>query len=370
MNEERLWFLLARQLAHEASPGELKELESLLLEHPQQQYIADIIDKYFRSPFVDPAAIAGAPALSMQLEQLLQADANSLSAAEPDYHPGKSPLIPVRFIYYAAAMVVVSLSIWVVHRTTTAAAPPVHRLAKQSSEVVAGPGAKTHLLLPDGSQVWLNSGSTLHYENEFNVRSREVDLEGEGFFDVVRNADRPFIVHTSAINVKVLGTAFNIKSYPREGVIETTLLRGMVEISRKDDPAAPKVILHPNEKLVFNKARALMNADTGTERTSSSSPASDIAVIPLVRNIPDSDKVETSWMYNKLAFDGDSFPELAEKMERWYNIRIVFKSDRLLKYRFKGVFSGETIREALDALRLTARFSYKINQNEIDLYDD
>ncbi|HEY4154292.1 MAG TPA: DUF4974 domain-containing protein, partial [Puia sp.] len=86
--------------------------------------------------------------------------------------------------------------------------------------------------------------------------------------------------------------------------------------------------------------------------------------------IPDSDKVETSWMYNKLVFEGDTFEELAAKMERWYNIKIIFKSDRLLKYRFKGVFSNESVKEALDALRLTARFTYNIHENEIELYKE
>ncbi|MDP4251322.1 MAG: DUF4974 domain-containing protein, partial [Bacteroidota bacterium] len=94
---------------------------------------------------------------------------------------------------------------------------------------------------------------------------------------------------------------------------------------------------------------------------------SNISVIPIPQNIPDSDKAETSWMYNKLVFDGDSFEELAVKMERWYNVRITFKTDRLFKYRFKGVFNNETVKQALDALQLTAGFTYAIKDDEIVL---
>jgi ferric-dicitrate binding protein FerR (iron transport regulator) len=78
--------------------------------------------------------------------------------------------------------------------------------------------------------------------------------------------------------------------------------------------------------------------------------------------------VETSWVYNRLVFDGDSFQELTAKMERWYNVSIVFNDRDLFHYRFKGAFANESITEALDALQLTAKFSYQINNNEIILF--
>jgi len=244
------------------------------------------------------------------------------------------------------------------------------------SEVVAKPGARTKLVLPDGSQVWLNSGSKLNYQNDFNSRIREVELEGEAFFDVVPSIGPagekiPFVVHASSINITVVGTAFAIKSYPQDETVEATLLRGMIEVSRKDNPNGPKVILKPNEKLIFNK-QLETSQHTGSASVQDSRQTSavhDISVTAVSKNIPDSEKVETSWVYNRLVFNGDSFQELAEKMERWYNIRIVFKSNNHLRYRFKGTFANESIQEALNALQLTAKFSYKINDNEIEIYD-
>jgi ferric-dicitrate binding protein FerR (iron transport regulator) len=188
----------------------------------------------------------------------------------------------------------------------------------------------------------------------------------------VKDAVHPFIVHTSGIDVRVLGTVFNVKSYPQDETIETTLLRGIIEVTRPNNPNSPKVILRPNEKLIFSKQLP----DTGSLHTVSARAADakqltlkpDISVTPILKNVPDSDKIETSWVYNRLVFSGDSFQELAEKMERWYNVKIIFKNDNLLHYRFKGAFANETVREALNALQLTAKFNYQINENEIEIY--
>jgi ferric-dicitrate binding protein FerR (iron transport regulator) len=378
MNQDRIWFLLARQLSGEASPAEAGELQQLLSQHPDKQYLADIISTYFKSAAPEKDPENSDLDLNRRLNRIIEdhtqdrpENASPVIQSEPLFIKRKTAFRPGRWLPYAAVVFMMGFTFWMVRHSSKpvlAEKSPV----MQTSEVTARPGARTKLVLPDGSQVWLNSGSRLHYKNDFNTRLREVELDGEAFFEVAKNADHPFIVHTSAINVKVLGTAFNVKSYPKESIIETTLLRGMVEVTRKDDPSAPKVILRPNEKLVFHKNTVPEHPVSGIAGHAAKLPEtmSDISIIPLRRNIPDSDKVETSWMYNKLVFDGDSFEELAAKMERWYNIKIVFKNERLLKYRFKGVFSNETVQDALNALRLTARFTYSIKDNEIELYKE
>jgi ferric-dicitrate binding protein FerR (iron transport regulator) len=374
MNQNRLWFLLARQLSEETSPEETAELQHLLSLYPDKQFVADLISTYFSAP----ASLTETDSSGIDLNQRLRrifgqpSEGQNRATYEPypeNLHQDKKTVFSIRrWLPYAAALFAIGFTTWMI------IPPTKHTLsqpgpAMQTSEVSAKPGARTKLVLPDGTQVWLNSGSKLHYKNDFNTALREVYLDGEAFFDVVKDANHPFIVHTSAINVKVLGTAFNIKSYPRDENIETTLLRGLIEVTRKDDPSAPKVILRPNEKLVFNKhinpeheaAEAIRHPGQPQEQMS------NIFVTPIPKNIPDSDKVETSWLYNKLVFDGDSFAELAAKMERWYNIKISFRNDQLLKYRFKGVFANETVKDAFDALRLTAQFSYTIKDNEIEL---
>jgi ferric-dicitrate binding protein FerR (iron transport regulator) len=167
-----------------------------------------------------------------------------------------------------------------------------------------------------------------------------------------------------------LGTVFTVKSYPSDNTIETTLLKGSIEVHKRDDPDSSRVILRPSQKLVFNKQH-----QTETVRSTSPdakpSPAriieSGILVTTIPKNKPDSLRKETSWVYNKLVFDGDRFDELAVKIERWYNVHINFENERVKQYRFKGVFENESIEQALDALKMTAKFSYHIDGNEIHI---
>jgi ferric-dicitrate binding protein FerR (iron transport regulator) len=169
----------------------------------------------------------------------------------------------------------------------------------------------------------------------------------------------------------VLGTAFTIKSYPQDATAETTLLNGSIEVSRKDNPNTARVILKPNEKLVFSKTAALAGTTAAADKGSlHPGPQPDMAINRIPVNVPDSDKVETAWMYNRLVFQGDNFRELAEKMERWYNVRITIRDSSLYSCRFGGAFANETIEEAFQALQLTSAtaFTYKINGNEIELY--
>jgi transmembrane sensor len=192
---------------------------------------------------------------------------------------------------------------------------------------------------------------------------REVTLEGEAFFDVTHNAAKPFIVHTSGLNIKVLGTAFNVKSYASDETIETTLLRGSIEVVKQNDPTAPKVILRPNEKLVFNKKDLPETEGSKEQIATTVQPAISITHLPA--DIPDSIIKETSWRYNKLDFNGDSLEELADKMERWFDVHITINNERLKRYRLKGSFEKETIVQALEALKLSARFEYEVEGKEV-----
>src|SRR4029078_631833 len=92
-------------------------------------------------------------------------------------------------------------------------------------------GSKSKVQLPDGTQVWLNADSRIAYNEKFQGNLREVTLEGEAYFDVVRDEKRPFVIHTAAIDIKVLGTAFNVRSYANEKNTETSLIRGSIEVT-------------------------------------------------------------------------------------------------------------------------------------------
>lgn len=364
MHNNRLWLLMSRKLSGEASPAESLELENLLQEHPDKQYLLDILRNYFE---LHPSA---ADNEDIYFEEKFRKvitgyDAEQLIPFREDVAGTAKRIRLKKFFYYAAAISGISLLGWLAYHKM---GPATQNPPLKESEVVAKPGARTKLVLPDGTQVWLNSGSKLNYQNDFNAKQREVELEGEAFFDVTKDVHRPFIVHAASINIKVVGTAFAVKSYPQDETVEATLLRGVIEVSRKDNPNAPKVILKPNEKLIFNKQVGSTASQNVVADLHKNSTIHDISVTAVSKAIPDSEKVETGWVYNRLVFDGDSFEELAQKMERWYNVKIIFKSENLSHYRFKGAFANETIREALNALQLTVKFSYQINDNEIEIY--
>src|SRR4030042_1755133 len=122
------------------------------------------------------------------------------------------------------------------------------------TEIAAPIGSKSQITLPDGTKVWLNAGSILRYDSPFNQKDRNVRLEGEAFFDVTRKDGKLFIVETQGITVRVLGTAFNVKAYPNEGSIETTLVHGSLIIEQHSEGnEVNETVLEPNQRAIFIK---------------------------------------------------------------------------------------------------------------------
>ncbi|HLA57152.1 MAG TPA: FecR domain-containing protein [Puia sp.] len=377
MEENQLWFLIARHLSGEISAGESNTLQELLKKHPDKHHLFDILQSYFVLPD-DLKEIAGDSSMDDELRfrRIIEHSEDRPDLAPlPEIRPVKTRQ-RYRFWRYAATVACIAILAGLGFNYFRQPKPRIDQpkpqgenVTTRGNEFISRSGARTKLVLPDGSQVWLNAGSKLNYSNAYNETLREVDLEGEAYFDVVKATDRPFIVHASSLNIRAVGTAFVVKSYPQDETIETTLLRGIIEVTRKDLPDGPKVILKPNEKLIFSKQLETEVHRYASDTSSRSAKIiGKISVAAISIAIPDSNKVETSWVYNRLVFDGDTFQELAKKMERWYNVKIVIKNKELLRYRFKGAFENETITEALNALQLTAEFSYKINNNEVDVF--
>jgi len=248
------------------------------------------------------------------------------------------------------------------------------RNKKQStlSQVSTKPGSRTQIQLPDGSVVRLNSSSSLTYDKNFGRNIREVSLTGEAFFDVTKDSSHPFIIHTNVIDIKVLGTAFNVKSYPNDANTETSLIRGKVEVTVKNR-ANEKIYLEPNEKLVVANDNSTINK-TSSSQPEQRSNKTDLTAKPiysvqhLTLNPVDSTIIETSWIDNRLIFqENETFSEVALKMERWYGVQINFTSEKVAGYRPFASFKNETITQALDELKLGFKFSYKIEGNIITI---
>lgn len=376
--DNRLYLLMARKLAGEATDKELLELQELLGDDFNEGYAGEVLSSYWKQE-PDPF-FPGEDHAEEIYDRIIRCAVSPAESREqpepvyihPDFYKPRQRRSWKKWIYAAAAIAAVGSALWVYTFPEKTAADKHGLTAARISEVTAKKGSRSTMILPDGSKVWLNADSRLTYQSSFNSDRREVELEGEAYFDVVKDPARPFIVHTSGIDVKVLGTSFNVKSYPSDATIEATLIRGAIEVIRKDDPSAASIVLHPHEKLVFNKemknSYPLPPAANALNREKAYTAERSIAVTALPENKADSLIAETSWRYNKLIFESDTFRQLADKMERWYNVRINIEDKKLLRYRFKGIFENETVQEALLALQLTNNFQFNINGNEIEIY--
>lgn len=226
-------------------------------------------------------------------------------------------------------------------------------------------GSKSKIAFSDGTVVWLNAGSKLSYPRVFNPSLREVYLEGEGFFDVEKDASRPFVVNTAGIRIEVLGTSFNVKSYPEDDEIEATLVSGKLSVSKNTgqmQTSGKGIILSPNQRAVYSKSDDKIVIGNTLSKTVG------IAEDKLNKRDTGADTESIiAWKQERLVFKSESFENLALRLERWYNVKIIIKDEELKKYKFTGTFENETIEQALNALKLTSPFQYTINQNEIHI---
>ena len=352
MHKERIAQLIARKLSGEASPEEIKELNALLEEHPADAYFHSILADYWATPI--PPVTEDGDDPEAHFRHVLAAAAGEAPEEPAYYRPSHRVR---RLLSIAAAFTGLLLfSWWGIQRLRNQHRAPV----AARIETVAKPGAKSRLLLPDGSIVWLNSGSRISYPASFTDSLREVELEGEAYFDVAKNPERPFIVHTRDINIKVLGTAFNVKCYPGDNKTEATLVRGLIQVSKNSNHEV--LLLHPHEKVVINRIEEVIPANTAAAAPSA------MVIKHLKKNAADTAMVETAWVYNKLVFDGEDFREISDEMERWFNVKVSFNDSSVARYRFHAKFENENIDEVLSALRLSLPFTYKINNNEVNIY--
>ena len=206
-----------------------------------------------------------------------------------------------------------------------------------SDIVVEAPlGSKTKLTLPDGSTVWLNAGSKMVYSQGFGVSDRRLAFQGEGYFEVEKNDEMPFLVQTHDVNVTVVGTKFNFRNYPEDEEAVVELLEGKVALENQLKEEAVRY-LSPNEKMVLHKATGEMDITSAKV------------------------KEATLWTENILLFDEDLLPDIVRKLERSYHVRIEIENEDLKQARFYGQFNQleQNIYEVLDMLVETGRLEYQ-----------
>ncbi len=212
------------------------------------------------------------------------------------------------------------------------------------NEVFIPYGQTFKLKLSDGTLVWLNAGSKLRFPQSFNSaqENRTVYLEGEAFFHVTKNEDKPFIVNTGEVDIKVLGTKFNISSYKSDNSIATTLVEGSVSVY--------ETRTHKNELRLTPSFQATYDKFENS----------------FSKVMVDTD-IYTAWMQNKLIIDNLEFSEILKRLERMHHVTIINKADNLNNETYKGEFVDEDIESTLKTISLSTPFKYTIDQNVITI---
>jgi len=209
--------------------------------------------------------------------------------------------------------------------------------------IIVAKGQKADLILPDGSRVWVNSGSTLVYGSRFDKKERIIHLEGEAYFEVAENKNAPLIVESNGFSVKALGTAFDVKAYPEDDLFSVVLVSGKVEVGDDNN----RLFLTPNQKIVYNR---------------------------LNKNIQKSDvydgKIYTGWINNQLSFESETFAGIASTLERNYNVNITFESEALKNIRYSGTLNNNSLESILQILSITSPLSYRFEGSHIYLKED
>jgi ferric-dicitrate binding protein FerR (iron transport regulator) len=207
---------------------------------------------------------------------------------------------------------------------------------KRYTSITVPNGQISNITLFDGTNVWLNAGSSLKYSDTFNRNDREIFLEGEALFSVTKDEKIPFIVHAGDAQVKVYGTEFNVKAYSNETKIETVLIEGKVQFTAH----GKDVMMEPGEQLVLSKA-------TGE----------------LVKRQVDPDEY-TSWKGGKIYFNNETLFNLTQQLERWYEVKFSFDHESIKSYRFSGVINKER------SLDYTLRIIQEINKIKFEFKDE
>ncbi len=270
-----------------------------------------------------------------------------------------------RWYFRIAAVLMIPLLIAAAFVINQYIHPAQNNLVTGWAEIHSTMGSRVSFNLPDGSKGWLNSGSTLKYAMNFN-ENRNVELVGEAYFDVAKSKMHPFYVKTSDIKIKVVGTKFNVKSYPDDKIIETTLLSGVIEIETLSPDAKErrKLILNENQQATFRKSTESMEVRNNQVSPLTPYGIKEIGIYEDIDTAP-----ITSWKDSKLIFINEPFESLLVKLERWYDVNISVKDSALMKLSYTGRFENETVEQAMKAIKIaTPNIDYRMNKNNIDIF--
>ncbi len=348
MGKNRLFDLLIKKKTGEITPEEQLELLELLKSR-EGHTIAAIVDEIYQTPVHFSASVSDEE-VNASLNRVLNRIGYS---QDVENSVKKRKFLSFRYVAAAASVVLMLSMGWWYFGKPSANEQALHIVSTEK-------GFKSDVVLPDGTKVKINADTKLSYPKSYNEDQREVYLEGEAFFDVVKDEKRPFIVHTNTIDIRVLGTAFNVRAYNDEANTETTLIRGSVEVALKKKNNQI-IRLQPNEKVVVQNNYAEKVAEE-------IDPEPEVALMMVRPKGKDSTLLETQWMKKEISFDQDRLGDIIPNLEKWFAVTIEVKDAELLNRRFSGTIQNETLPEVLELFSLASGVKYKIDKNKVLIY--
>lgn len=233
--------------------------------------------------------------------------------------------------YAASILILISLGLGSLFLVQTKRLNDFNQMASNEMVIKTSTGAPSHLLLPDGTEVWINSSSTLKYPSVFSENQRDVQLEGEAFFHVTKN-HVPFVVHAPKCNVKVYGTQFNVDAYSDQERSIVALKEGSISISGE------------NIKEHFLKPGMIAEIDN----------SSNVQINKVIKVDDYAD-----WMDGKQSFKGRPLKEITDRLGRKFGVRFVYKDPKAAQYTYNLSFSTESLKEILELLEFTAPLHFE-----------
>ena len=207
------------------------------------------------------------------------------------------------------------------------------------STLVVPPKLSYRAILPDGSKVWVNSGSKLHFPSQFDGPVRAVTLEGEGYFEIAKDKQKPFIVHAGGTEIEVLGTQFNVSSYEKEPT-RTALVSGSVKVSANNEES---VVLHPGFMSEFSEEGFKQSTFDVSEAI--------------------------AWIDGIYYFNNASLIELAPIINRWYGLSVKLMDGNLTKSRISGLLERDRMTEFLSDLHTSTGISHRVEDGTLIFFN-
>lgn len=353
--KDRLDELIVKYWAQSLNATEQQELEQLLLRHPEEWIKMGLMHQ---TGFQLKAQLSDAESEAIA-DKILQKKSKRTAKA-------KRRRNRLRLQGYAFLLAVIGVGLFFLWRQKS-----INRRAETDwQQITTTNGMKTNLRLADGTEIWLNAGSSLKYPKSFN-KKREVWLSGEAYFKVRHQPEKPFIIHTARMDAKVLGTELNVRAYPDEEFSSTALITGKVKVILKKEKQSESFYLKPHQKIVYNDHPAQIQHLNTIKPISNQKinrhlkKVSSNVVLKPVKEIDRHTIPEIAWRKNILIYENETFASLSKRLSRWYGVQFVLKDSSLAGQRFTGRADNVSLKKLLHILQLLKPFTYTLKNDTV-----